>query len=315
MITQEKIMIGFRYKEKESVFKKGFWAAIFLSTLSLVMAIILMFIKADEDDKIFKVMAVGLMLFCSVFFLFMIPLINKSKKQILTNNNFQSDAIYFENGYLYLVMDKTIKINPEEIEDVKIINNEETTNYGIVNISKKTDNGSLNIITKNEKYFIPQIINCEKVKDKILNLKQKKPLIIEDIYFVYNNNFKLDEYEAKFKIDNRNVSISFKNDSQNLIYNIDTVKYILRDFEKLFKTILENIAKDILELANEWNEDNDIIFTENDIVKRIENSYLDINISGEDYTFYLDDDDIFFGHSIVYYGSINNDEFSVDIAG
>ena len=29
-----------RYKEKESVYKKGFWAAIFLSALALVMAII-----------------------------------------------------------------------------------------------------------------------------------------------------------------------------------------------------------------------------------------------------------------------------------
>ena len=127
MITQEKFVLGYRYKEKKSVYKNGIFAAVFLGVLSLGIAIVLAFIKAEGNDKIYKFCAIGLMVFCSIFFFCMIPLIGKTKKQIITNNEYKSDAIYFEQGYIYIVLDKLVKLNPQEIEDVKFIQNEETT--------------------------------------------------------------------------------------------------------------------------------------------------------------------------------------------
>ena len=87
MITQEKIYLAYRYKETKKVYKNGLISAIALGVGSLIIAIILMFIKAEGSDKKYKIFSVGLLLFCSVFFFCMIPLIQKGKRQILENNN------------------------------------------------------------------------------------------------------------------------------------------------------------------------------------------------------------------------------------
>ena len=69
-------------------------------------------------------------------------------------------------------------------------------------------------------------------------------------------------------------------------------------------------------LANEWREDGDTHeITAEEIARRIDSDSLDLEIYKKDYTIYFDDDDLFWGHSIVYNGNIETNEFDATIAG
>ena len=48
MVTQEKLVIAYRFKETKTTYKKGLAASIFLSVLSLGIGIVLMFIDAKD---------------------------------------------------------------------------------------------------------------------------------------------------------------------------------------------------------------------------------------------------------------------------
>ena len=200
MITQEKKYIAYRYKESKKVYKNGIVATIFLGCFALLISIILMFIKAEGSDKKYKIIVVCLMLFCSIFFFCMIPLIQKTKKQILDNNNYPEDAIYFESGYICILTDVVTKIKAADITKVEIINNNKFDTQTYLKNVDAQSGGNINIVTEKEKFFVPQLKNVEKVKERILKLINSKTYIIDDLYFVLNA-FK--EYEMECKISDK----------------------------------------------------------------------------------------------------------------
>ena len=313
MITQEKKYLGYRYKESKKVYRNGIISAVILGCTALLIAIILMFIKAEGSDKKYKFFSVGLLLFCSIFFFCMIPLIKKTKKQIQDNNNYPEDAIYFENGYICILTDIVTRIKATDIIKVDIINNNKFDTQTYLKNADAQSGGSISIVTEKEKFFVPQLKNVEKVKERILKFAKAKTYIVDDVYFILNA---FEEYEAEFNLSGVKVTIGFSENEKNLIYSVDSTKYILNNFDKFYEKILNNTSNDILELANEWNADEGIKFTP-DIIKSkiIESGYIIIEINGNDFTVYLDDADIFLGHTIVCYGNMNDDEFSTDIAG
>ena len=310
MIIQEKLILAYRYKESKNIYKKGFIATIFMSIASTIIAIILMTIKANESDKIYKIISVSLMIFCAIFFLCMIPLINKTKIQVLTNNQYPREAIYFENGYICILTEVITKIKISDIKKVSIINNMKFQDKEVLKQSFAKAGGSISIITENEKFYVPQLENVEQVKNEILRLKETKMYIVDDVYFVLNKN---NEYEAICNFNEVKANIIFDNSEEKLIFTIDTTKYILRHFKALYENILNNVVRDITPVANDWNEDKNISFTEEEIKFRLDKKQVEIQISGEKYLIYFDDDNIFSGHSIVYNGSINESDFCVDI--
>jgi len=315
MIVQEKLVIGRRHKESKSVYKKGFVAAVFLGIAALALAIISMFIKADDDDKIYKTIVVSLLLICSIASFCFIPLINKARKQILEHNTYPNDAILFDKGELFIVTDKTTKIKITDIEKVEIITSTKTEDIGLTSFQIKEHYGNLNIVTKDEKLFVPQIINVEKVKDKIMQLKEVKLFYVDEICFVQDGYNRLDFYEATCIVDDIKVNISLNNSEREMILSADTVKTLIKDFSNFYKNLLNEISSQILDVANEWNLDNKITFNSKGLENRIDKKELDLSVSGEDYTVYLDDDGVFFGHTIVCRGNINDKEIEVDIAG
>ena len=179
-------------------------------------------------------------------------------------------------------------------------------------------------------------IKCKKVKDKnlyyILNVKnvkdkrfdkiiqeQLKPITItvNDVLFTFDRRFS--QYEGKYVVEDKKIEVSLQpnRNSIDADNSIETFKKINENFISFYENILKKCSKDIVELANEWNDDDecDHEITEQEIFERINKNNIFIEIREKKFTIYMDDDDLFFGHSIVYYGNIENDEFSVDIAG
>ena len=312
MITQEKLIIAYRYKETKKTYKNGLISAIFLSALAFFMAFVLMFVKADGNDKGYKFAVIGILYFCSIFFLCMIPLILKGKKQMIENNLYPREAIFFENGSICIQTDVITRIKLLDIKKVSIINNFKLEKDIILKGVDAEYGGSISIITEKENFFIPQLENVEKVKSEILRIRDTKTYMIDEICFVLNN---LNEYQAVCIFGEKKVEFSFDNKEDEIIFSVDTTRYLINNFEKIYEKILNETSKDILELANEWNEEENIKFTEKIIKERIDKNNVYISIRKDDFTVYLDDDYIFFGHSIVYNGNITNNNFYVDIAG
>lgn len=82
-------------------------------------------------------------------------------------------------------------------------------------------------------------------------------------------------------------------------------------FDLDFKTFA---SQELTDLANEWSEDPSIKITNSDFINRISLSSLNLSFDG-DLTLYFDDDDIFYGHTIMIQGNINNGLEYAQIAG
>ena len=147
--------------------------------------------------------------------------------------------------------------------------------------------------------------------------EQSKPLtIIEDNNtFIYDRT--LDWYKGKVVIENKNISVmlSPETNTTDATESLDTFKKIKNHFKNFYHKVLSQCSKDIVALANSWREDDDTHeITSEEIYKRIDSDF-DIEIIGKDYTIYFNEDNLFWGHTILYNGNIENDKFDTTIAG
>ena len=138
---------------------------------------------------------------------------------------------------------------------------------------------------------------------------------IDGVSFSFNKQFS--QYDGKFTFNNKKIDITLEpaRNSTDASKSIETFKKINADFNSFYKNILTKCAEEIVDLANDWNSDDEHIITENEIIDRINNNIFCIEINESDFSIYFEDDDLFFGHTIIYYGNIDNDKVSVDIAG
>lgn len=143
-----------------------------------------------------------------------------------------------------------------------------------------------------------------------------QPLIIGETHtFSYDKTLEL--YEGKVSIGNKNISVMLcpENNTTNATESLNTFKTIENDFKHFYHKVLIQCAKEMVELANDWREEEDTHeITAEEICNRIDGDF-DIEIRGKDYTIYFNDDDLFLGHTIVYNGNIDNNEFDATIAG
>lgn len=176
---------------------------------------------------------------------------------------------------------------------------------------------------------------CKKIKDKdfyyLLKIKrikdkrfdeiiqeQLKPIIkvIEGISFTFNRIFST--YEGHMILENKKLSVGLEPDrnSNDATHSISTLKKIKSNFKNFYQTVLKNCSKDIVKWANDWkSEDDNHKITAAEIEKRIDKNNIVMEINGSSFTIYFEDDNLFFGHTIVYYGNIDENKFRVDIAG
>lgn len=94
---------------------------------------------------------------------------------------------------------------------------------------------------------------------------------------------------------------------------------VMADSESWDKSMREYAAKELTELANEWQEDDDEkenadSITEEAFAQRITLSELSLTYEG-DFMAYFDDDDLFWGHAVEVCGSLENGIESANIVG
>ena len=178
-------------------------------------------------------------------------------------------------------------------------------------------------------------IKCKKVKDRNLyyiirlnKIKEKRfaPIIAEEArpitISVNDTEFKFDKilswYDGKVELNGYTIDVSLNPETNTLdaTTSVETYKKIMEDFDNFYKKVLNRCANELVEGANEWrDEDDSHEITVEEFERRIDTKKLSISISGTSYSFYFDDDNLFWGHTIVYDGNIENDEFSVYIEG
>ena len=92
---------------------------------------------------------------------------------------------------------------------------------------------------------------------------------------------------------------------------------LVAERERWDKSLREFAAKELTALANEWHEDdgeNAGPITEEAFARRIVLSELSITYKG-DFTAYFEDDDMFWGHTVEVYGTLEDGAESADISG
>ena len=178
-------------------------------------------------------------------------------------------------------------------------------------------------------------IKCKKVKDRnlyyIIRLKKTKekrfePIIAEEsrpiTISVNDTEFKFDKilswYDGKIEFNSYTIDISLKPKGNTLDATTSAATYqkIMEEWDNLYKKVLTRCANELVESANEWrDEDDDHEITAEEFERRIDTKKLSISIDDNSYTLYFDDDNLFWGHTIVYDGNIEDEEFSVYIEG
>lgn len=148
--------------------------------------------------------------------------------------------------------------------------------------------------------------------------EQSKPLIIKSGSDVFEFHKTYEDYEGKVVIDNKKINVSLypKSNTTDATESLNTYNKIKNDFKNFYNTILSQCSKNMVSMANEWREEGDTHeITADEIFKRIDSDSFDLEVRNTKYTIYLDDGDLFFGHTIMYKGNIDNEEFSTTIAG
>jgi hypothetical protein len=74
-------------------------------------------------------------------------------------------------------------------------------------------------------------------------------------------------------------------------------------------------AEHLVELANDWAQEEDGVVTKQDFMKRISLSELAVTSGGGDFSAYYDDDNLFLGHAVAVYGNIKKGLKSANIGG
>lgn len=154
------------------------------------------------------------------------------------------------------------------------------------------------------RFLLEDIVDSD-YKDDDLNIILEKYL--EPVYYKDDEfgDFKLDKSINSFQkniywLDN-DISILFDNiDEETNKRSINIIRKIFADKKYIDKKLKKYAAENMLEDANSWNDDADKPhINEEEFAKLI--TLESISIQGYEYniTFYFDDGDIFFGHSII----------------
>ena len=187
-------------------------------------------------------------------------------------------------------------------------------------IEKKLDTYMLPIL--NNRYLVVEL--CEKdvyhsALDKVRE-EYIKPVCMENELGCFTLNKELHWFEGKIDWLNVVCDVFLNTDSDEMETakcSMEILHKLCNTSEKWDKTIREFAAKELTALANEWQQEEDDEteeITEEAFSKRMKINSIVVEADGE-FEFEFEDDDMFWGHSIVVYGNISGELDRADIAG
>jgi len=164
----------------------------------------------------------------------------------------------------------------------------------------------------------------EDVKNNELSaiLKEyRKPVIITDeILGKFQLDKNLSSFTGKINWLGKNIGVHLDVNADSKGTWTKALKVLKVLFEEQKQRDLENrtfAAEALVDLANEWQQDEDeegTEITKSDFIRRISLTEIAVS-SGGSFTAYYDDDDLFFGHVVTVYGNIKKGIKSADIEG
>lgn len=331
-MKNQKVVLAYRNKNE---IKKGSIIAfsIILLIVALGLSSLFLLVNGKITDKLIGVAILFALL--GILFVTYLKYINKQKRI----NSYPDEAIFYEDGCICIAEDEVIKIKCLNIKNIKAVDVSDNIQSPTTLTPEEMSLGYLVIKTNdNKKYKVEQIKYVKKVKaaiedirvsllveaekqERIKEFEEKiekarndnniKKMPVDNLLFVYDDS--LYRYETITTISDIKVELSFfegEEDDQN--QSIKTIKTLLKDFDKFYKKVLKNLANDLIENANDWNDQE---ITKEEFINRINKKIIQISVTEEDYEIFFEDDGIFHGHTIVYYGVVDKEEFSTDIAG
>nr|WP_300754833.1 DUF2262 domain-containing protein [uncultured Brachyspira sp.] len=152
------------------------------------------------------------------------------------------------------------------------------------------------------RFLLEDIIDTN-YKDNDLNIileKYSKPVYYKDEEL---GDFELDKSIDMFSKDilwnDNNISILFEDIDEELNQkSVDIIKKIFANKKDIDKKLKEYISENMLEDANSWNDDSDKPHIDKEEFAKLI-TLTSIAICEDIITFYFDDGDIFWGHTIV----------------
>ena len=120
----------------------------------------------------------------------------------------------------------------------------------------------------------------------------------------------MDWFEGEVTWSGTSINLYVGGDSETeLNRNISIAEDIVKNQQKWNDTVRKYAAKQLTELANDWADDEEPEepheITEQEFAERIDLCGIDIQGDGN-YTFWFNDDDMFWGHSVTVYGDMEN---------
>lgn len=177
-------------------------------------------------------------------------------------------------------------------------------------------------LSSQNQFLLVEIIEKNPIYPELEEIlaEYKKPVILQDDVLgklIYNK--KINSFEGNTLWRNKKIGISLdvnKNNKSGITKARKALKTLLSEQIKWDNDIRNSAAKKLINLACEWNETNDETppITEENFAQRIKIISISIT-SGGTFTIYFDDDDIFFGHYVIVYGSLRKRLVSADIVG
>ena len=164
-------------------------------------------------------------------------------------------------------------------------------------------------------------VSCSQL-EAVLEEYQRPVHIKDEVLGTLALNRDFGQLEGKILWNGKEVSLALEIDLDDE-ETWDTARSIahkfMADCESWDKAMRGFAAKELTELANEWQADDDEkenadSLTEEVFARRITLSELSLSYEG-DFTAYFDDDDLFWGHTVEVCGSMENGIESANIAG
>ena len=135
----------------------------------------------------------------------------------------------------------------------------------------------------------------------------------EDFYFELNKEYECFEGTIEYKDEDIDLTVETQ-DLDELKEILNAYKTATKDFEAWLSGIKKFAAEELVELANDWQEEETPEISEKDFYDRVELSSIVLEPENE-FMVYLHDDDMFFGHIICVYGNLDGTFDSTHIEG
>ncbi len=176
-------------------------------------------------------------------------------------------------------------------------------------------------VKEKDLYYLLDLKSADNSKFVAIIEEQTRPITLQVCGSELTFNRRYNEFEGNVTIEGKSISLTLRpeKNTTNAEISLSTFETIKNNFKFFYSEVLQKCAECLVANANEWQEDDDESaepITVLQFMKRVDKSTsFSLEISKTRYTFYFDDDDMFWGHSIICDGDIETGKFDATIGG